>query len=73
MDHSAISAYDQYLEEDPRTNRIDDSLQLWTQITSSPMLRDVHLVLFLNKVSLHLVVLGGRTCANDGWWLSVMS
>lgn len=44
-----ISAYDQYLEEDPRTNRIDDSLQLWTQITSSPMLRDVHLVLFLNK------------------------
>ncbi|KAH9839028.1 G-protein alpha subunit [Rhodofomes roseus] len=25
-----ISAYDQYLEEDPRTNRIDDSLQLFT-------------------------------------------
>ncbi|KAG8744141.1 hypothetical protein FRC10_010710 [Ceratobasidium sp. 414] len=44
-----ISAYDQYLEEDPRTNRIDDSLQLWTQITSSPMLKLVHLVLFLNK------------------------
>ncbi|KAG9102465.1 hypothetical protein FRC06_001999 [Ceratobasidium sp. 370] len=44
-----ISAYDQYLEEDPRTNRIDDSLQLWTQITSSPILKLVHLVLFLNK------------------------
>ncbi|CAE6480365.1 unnamed protein product [Rhizoctonia solani] len=44
-----ISAYDQYLEEDPRTNRIDDSLQLWTQITSSPILKEVHLVLFLNK------------------------
>ncbi|ELU40052.1 G-alpha domain-containing protein [Rhizoctonia solani AG-1 IA] len=45
----AISAYDQYLEEDARTNRIDDSLQLWTQITSSPILKEVHLVLFLNK------------------------
>ncbi|KEP49247.1 guanine nucleotide-binding protein alpha subunit [Rhizoctonia solani 123E] len=44
-----ISAYDQYLEEDTRTNRIDDSLQLWTQITSSPILKEVHLVLFLNK------------------------
>ncbi|QRV74968.1 G-protein alpha subunit [Ceratobasidium sp. AG-Ba] len=44
-----ISAYDQYLEEDPKTNRIDDSLQLWTQITSSPILKYVHLVIFLNK------------------------
>ncbi|KAG9125207.1 hypothetical protein FRC07_008550, partial [Ceratobasidium sp. 392] len=44
-----ISAFDQYLEEDPKTNRIDDSLQLWTQITSSPILKWVHLVLFLNK------------------------
>ncbi|KAJ7721152.1 guanine nucleotide binding protein, alpha subunit [Mycena metata] len=32
-----------YLEEDPRTNRIDDSLQLFT---------NVHLVLFLNKTDL---------------------
>ncbi|KAB5592010.1 Guanine nucleotide-binding protein alpha subunit [Ceratobasidium theobromae] len=44
-----ISAYDQYLEEDPQMNRIHDSLQLWTQITTSPILKDVHLVLFLNK------------------------
>ncbi|EIM90839.1 G-alpha-domain-containing protein [Stereum hirsutum FP-91666 SS1] len=45
-----ISAFDQYLEEDPRTNRIDDSLQLFTQICSNPLLKHVHLVLFLNKV-----------------------
>ncbi|TFY68532.1 hypothetical protein EVG20_g3516 [Dentipellis fragilis] len=44
-----ISAFDQYLEEDPRTNRIDDSLQLFTQICSNRLLKNVHLVLFLNK------------------------
>ncbi|KDQ57357.1 hypothetical protein JAAARDRAFT_35986 [Jaapia argillacea MUCL 33604] len=45
-----ISAFDQYLEEDPKTNRIDDSLQLFTQICSDPLLKKVHLVLFLNKI-----------------------
>ncbi|KAH7097243.1 guanine nucleotide binding protein, alpha subunit [Auriculariales sp. MPI-PUGE-AT-0066] len=44
-----ISAYDQYLEEDRRTNRIDDSLQIWTEICKNPALKDLHLVLFLNK------------------------
>ncbi|KAI0070421.1 G-protein alpha subunit [Panus rudis PR-1116 ss-1] len=44
-----VSAYDQYLEEDPRTNRIDDSLQLFTEICSNALLKKVHLVLFLNK------------------------
>ncbi|KAJ4477383.1 guanine nucleotide-binding protein [Lentinula aciculospora] len=44
-----VSAFDQ---EDPRTNRIDDSLQLFTQICSSPLLKNAHLVLFLNKTDL---------------------
>ncbi|KAI0303689.1 guanine nucleotide-binding protein [Multifurca ochricompacta] len=44
-----ISAFDQYLEEDPRTNRIDDSLQLFTAICSNQLLKNIHLVLFLNK------------------------
>ncbi|CAL1716309.1 unnamed protein product [Somion occarium] len=44
-----VSAYDQYLDEDPRTNRIDDSLQLFTDICSNQLLKKVHLVLFLNK------------------------
>ncbi|KAG8858702.1 hypothetical protein FRB96_004839 [Tulasnella sp. 330] len=44
-----ISAFDQYLEEDGRTNRVDDSLQLFTLICSNPLLKNVHLVLFLNK------------------------
>ncbi|KAH9923267.1 G-protein alpha subunit [Fomitopsis serialis] len=44
-----VSAFDQYLSEDPRTNRIDDSLQLFKQICSNPLLKQAHLVLFLNK------------------------
>ncbi|KAG8961992.1 hypothetical protein FRC03_004759 [Tulasnella sp. 419] len=44
-----ISAFDQYLEEDGKTNRVDDSLQLFTLICSNPLLKNVHLVLFLNK------------------------
>ncbi|KAI0703439.1 G-protein alpha subunit [Cytidiella melzeri] len=44
-----VSAFDQYLEEDPRTNRIDDSLQLFTHICSHQLLKHAHLVLFLNK------------------------
>ena len=34
----------QYLEEDRRTNRIDDSLQLFTEICSNKVLKDLHLV-----------------------------
>ncbi|KLO11726.1 G-alpha-domain-containing protein [Schizopora paradoxa] len=47
-----ISAFDQYLEEDPRTNRIDDSLQLFTTICSNKLLKNTHLVLMLNKTDL---------------------
>ncbi|KAI9511003.1 G-alpha-domain-containing protein [Russula earlei] len=47
-----ISAFDQYLEEDPRTNRIDDSLQLFTAICSNQLLKNLHLVLFLNKTDI---------------------
>ena len=42
--------FQKYLEEDPRTNRIDDSLQLFTQICSNKLLKNTHLVLMLNKV-----------------------
>ncbi|KII92506.1 hypothetical protein PLICRDRAFT_103802 [Plicaturopsis crispa FD-325 SS-3] len=47
-----ISAFDQYLEEDPRTNRIDDSLQLFTAICSNKLLKKAHLVVMLNKADL---------------------
>ncbi|TBU49747.1 G-protein alpha subunit [Dichomitus squalens] len=47
-----VSAFDQYLDEDPRTNRVDDSLQLFKQICSNVLLKRAHLVLFLNKTDL---------------------
>ncbi|KAG6819953.1 hypothetical protein H0H93_007092 [Arthromyces matolae] len=42
----------QYLEEDPKTNRIDDSLQLFNSICSNKLLVKAHLVLLLNKADL---------------------
>ncbi|KAH8107632.1 G-protein alpha subunit [Cristinia sonorae] len=47
-----ISAFDQYLEEDPRTNRIDDSLQLFTNICTNKLLSKTALILMLNKTDL---------------------
>ncbi|KAF6744891.1 guanine nucleotide binding protein, alpha subunit [Ephemerocybe angulata] len=47
-----ISAFDQYLEEDAKVNRIDDSLQLFTMICQNKIFKDVHLVLMLNKTDL---------------------
>lgn len=47
-----ISAFDQYLEEDPKTNRIDDSLQLFTAVCSNKLLKDAQIVLMLNKADL---------------------
>ncbi|KAH9083827.1 G-protein alpha subunit [Lactarius deliciosus] len=47
-----ISAFDQYLDEDPRTNRIDDSLQLFTNTCSNKLLKNTSMVLMLNKTDL---------------------
>ncbi|KAH6906539.1 guanine nucleotide binding protein, alpha subunit [Coprinopsis sp. MPI-PUGE-AT-0042] len=47
-----ISAFDQYLEEDPKVNRIDDSLSLFTSICGNKIFKDVHLVLMLNKTDI---------------------
>ncbi|KAH9956854.1 guanine nucleotide binding protein, alpha subunit [Russula dissimulans] len=47
-----ISAFDQYLEEDPRTNRIDDSLQLFTTTCSNKLLKNSTMVLMLNKTDI---------------------
>ncbi|KAJ7466951.1 guanine nucleotide binding protein, alpha subunit [Mycena latifolia] len=44
-----ISAFDQYLEEDPSTNRIHDSLQLLTSICTNELLKNAQLILLLNK------------------------
>ncbi|TFK93955.1 G-protein alpha subunit [Polyporus arcularius HHB13444] len=59
-----VSAFDQYLDEDPRINRVDDSLQLFKQICSNPLLKRAHLVLFLNKTDLLRAKLATGTRVN---------
>lgn len=47
-----ISAFDQVLAEDPRVNRLEDSLLLWRGVVSNKLLAHVNLILFLNKCDL---------------------
>ncbi|KAN0063732.1 hypothetical protein ACQY0O_003782 [Thecaphora frezii] len=47
-----ISAFDEVLLEDPSVNRVADSLGLFGDIIANPLLRNVSLILFLNKIDL---------------------
>ncbi|KAI0057226.1 P-loop containing nucleoside triphosphate hydrolase protein [Artomyces pyxidatus] len=44
-----ISRFDEVLAGDPPTNCLQQSLSLWRQVVSSPLLRSVNIFLFLNK------------------------
>uniref|UniRef100_A0A8R1HQ48 Uncharacterized protein n=1 Tax=Caenorhabditis japonica TaxID=281687 RepID=A0A8R1HQ48_CAEJA len=46
----AVSEYDQVMNEDMRTNRLDDALQLLEQISEEPMFATTPIYLFLNEV-----------------------
>jgi hypothetical protein len=47
-----VSCFDERLEEDPRVNRLQDSLILWDAICTSPLLLRTTFILFLNKCDL---------------------
>lgn len=47
-----ISAFDQVLAEDPRVNRLEDSMLLWQALVSNKLLAQVNVILFLNKCNL---------------------
>ncbi|KIJ48448.1 hypothetical protein M422DRAFT_162502 [Sphaerobolus stellatus SS14] len=47
-----ISAFDQVLSEDPRVNRLEDSLLLWRAVVANKLLANVNIILFLNKCDL---------------------
>ncbi|KAH8825242.1 G-protein alpha subunit [Flagelloscypha sp. PMI_526] len=48
-----ISCFDEHLIENPKVNRIEDSIQLWTSICSSRLISpQTTLILFLNKCDL---------------------
>ncbi|KAI9353598.1 guanine nucleotide binding protein, alpha subunit [Obelidium mucronatum] len=48
----AISAYDQVCMEDNETNRIVESLNLFSSICNHPLFKKTDIVLFLNKIDL---------------------
>ncbi|TFL01561.1 heterotrimeric G protein alpha subunit [Pterulicium gracile] len=47
-----VSCFDERLEEDPRINRLQDSLFLWDTVCASPLLLKTTFILFLNKCDL---------------------
>jgi len=47
-----ISAFDQVLAEEPRVNRLADSVNLWTTIVSNKLLSNTNVILFLNKIDI---------------------
>jgi GTPase SAR1 family protein len=46
---AAISSYDQVLEEDDKTNRMDEELMLFKEISDNKFFEKTSLILFLNK------------------------
>lgn len=51
---TAISEYNQKLFEDNETNRLDESLRVWSEITALPAFEETMFILFLNKMDLFL-------------------
>jgi len=47
-----INVFDEKLLEDSRTNRLQDSYELWKQVMSNKVLARTQIVLFLNKYDL---------------------
>ena len=47
-----ISAFDQTLAEDPKVNRLEDSMLLWKSVVSNKLLENVNIILFLDKCDL---------------------
>jgi len=47
-----LSVFDEKLLEDNRVNRLQDSYELWKQVTSNKVLAKTQIILFLNKYDL---------------------
>ncbi|KAI8913400.1 guanine nucleotide binding protein, alpha subunit [Gorgonomyces haynaldii] len=47
-----LSSFDQRLEEDRKTNRLVDAIELFQKVSNNPLLRHCNMILFLNKIDL---------------------
>ncbi len=48
----SIAGYDQFMEEDPTTNRMVDSMNLFGETVSNSLLKNVKIILLMNKTDL---------------------
>ena len=46
----SLSSFDQTLSEDPSVNRMQDSLRSFRDLVGSKILKNVNIIVFLNKV-----------------------
>lgn len=49
---SSLAGYDQQMVEDTKTNRMTDAIHLFEIVSNHKLLRNVAIILFLNKVDL---------------------
>lgn len=64
---AAASEYDQVLEEDEKTNRVDEAVDLWEEIANSKWFAHTPIMLFLNKYDTFIDKLeAGIDIADDG-------
>lgn len=45
-------SFNQVLEEDRQVNRLEDSIYLWKEVCSNPLLARANIILFLNKMDI---------------------
>lgn len=60
-----INVFDEKLLEDNRTNRLQDSYELWKQVISNKVLARTQIILFLNKYDLLVKKLGRGVKVRD--------
>jgi len=53
-----VNCFNEKLAEDKSKNRLEDSFELYKTIVSSPLLLNVQLILFLNKIDLLTKLVG---------------
>ncbi|KAK7436201.1 hypothetical protein VKT23_019278 [Stygiomarasmius scandens] len=57
-------AFNQMLEEDPRVNRLEDTLMIWREICANVLLADCNIIVFFNKKDILQKTLEAGTMVN---------
>jgi len=60
----ALNEYDMLMEEDDKTNRMEESLKLFQKLSGSKWLKELSFILFLNKSDLFKEKIASRPLSN---------